>query len=152
MVTEQQIINALTNSGLDIVRISPDFIYIKDPSCILPTFDTFLEYAWLAILVMFAFMILGWAVLYIKNGIKATTAFNNFKTLILVLGILACVKPIVNIVYGKDLFAKGCDVIQISRDKVEELYEIRNMKMGNKSDEYLLYETFNVTDSASIDF
>ena len=87
MVTEQQIINALTNSGLDIVRISPDFIYIKDPSCILPTFDTFLEYAWLAILVMFAFMILGWAVLYIKNGIKATTAFNNFKTLILVLGI-----------------------------------------------------------------
>ena len=152
MIIEEQIINALTNSGLEVVRVSADFIYILDPSCILPAFDKFLEYAWLAILLFFAFMILGWSILYIKNGIKAKTAFNNVKTLVLVLGILGIVKPIVNVIYGKDLFRQGCDVVQISRDKVEKLYEIRNTKLGNRSDEYLLYETFNMTDSESMDF
>lgn len=144
-----EIVNLLKNSGLEKVRVDSDFIYFQDPSCIFPAFDTFLEYAWLAIVILTAIMIFGWGVLYIKNGIKINTVFNNAKTLILVLGILGAVKPIVNIVYGKDLFAQQCETKQVSVAAVNELLEMRNKKMG-KSDENLLYESFTVVDSGPV--
>ena len=50
------------------------------------------------------------ALLYIKNGIKIDTVFNNAKALIMVLMTLALVKPAVNIVYGDNLFAKQCEI------------------------------------------
>lgn len=143
------IINLLTNSGLKVFGMDSDFIYFEDPSCIFPAFDTILEYAWLAILVMTAIMLFGWAVLYIKNGVKINTLFNNAKTLILVLGILSLVKPIVNIVYGDNLFARQCEVKQVSISSVKELLETRNKKLG-KSDENLLYENFNMIDSGPV--
>ncbi len=146
---ETTIINLLTNSGLKVFGMDSDFIYFEDPSCIFPAFDTFLEYAWMFILIMFAITLLGWGMLYIKNGIKINTLFNNAKTVLLILGTLAVVKPAVNIVYGDDLFAKQCEVKQVSRAAVNELLETRNKKFG-KSDEYLLYETFTVVDSGPV--
>lgn len=143
---ETNVLNLLTNSGLKVFGIDSDFIYFQDPSCIFPAFDTFLEYAWLFILIMTAIILLGWGILYIKNGIKIDTVFNNAKALIMVLMTLALVKPAVNIVYGDNLFAKQCEIKQVSRASVNELLEIRNKKFG-KSDQYLLYETFNVVDS-----
>lgn len=143
------IISLLTNSGLKVFGMDADFIYFEDPSCIFPAFDTLLEYAWLAIIVMAAIMIFGWAVLYIKNGIKIDTVFNNAKTVILILCILGVVKPIVNIVYGDNLFARQCEVKQVSIASVNELLEQRNKKFG-KSDENLLYEDFNVIDSGPV--
>ena len=136
----------LKNSGLKVFGMDSDFIYFEDPSCILPAFDTLLEYAWVAILIMLAIMLFGWGVLYIKNGVKIDTLFNNAKTIILILGILGAVKPVVTIIYGKDLFAQQCEVKQVSRAAVNELLEMRNKKLG-KSDENLLYENFNVIDS-----
>lgn len=143
------IINLLTNSGLKVFGMDSDFIYFEDPSCIFPAFDSVLEYAWFAILLMLAIMFFGWGVLYIKNGIKINTVFNNAKTLILVLGTLAMVKPAVNIVYGDNLFAKQCEIKQVSISSVKELLDMRNKKFG-KSDEYLLYETFNMIDSGPL--
>lgn len=143
---ETSILNLLTNSGLKVFGIDSDFIYFQDPSCIFPAFDIFLEYAWLFILIMTAIILLGWGVLYIKNGTKIDTVFNNAKALIMILMTLALVKPAVNIVYGDNLFAKQCEIKQVSRASVNELLEIRNKKFG-KSDEYLLYETFDVVDS-----
>ena len=141
--------NLLTNSGFEKVHIDSDFIYFQDPSCIFPAFDTFLEYAWIVILVLTAVIIFGWGVLYIKNGIKINTVFNNAKTLLLILCILGAVKPIVTIIYGKDLFAQQCEIKQVSRASVDELLEIRNKKLG-KSDENLLYENFNMIDSGPV--
>ena len=149
MENDLTLANLLVNSGLKDIRIGPDFIYFQDPSCIFPVFDTFLEYAWIAILVMTAIMLFGWAILYIKNGIKINTVFNNAKTLILIFGILRVVKPIVNIVYGDNLFAQQCEIKQVSRENVNKLLEMRNKKLG-KSDEYLLYETFNINDSGPV--
>ena len=148
-MNEITIINLLTNSGFEKVFIDSDFVYFQDPSCIFPAFDTVLEYAWLAIIVMLAIIMFGWGVLYIKNGIKINTVFNNVKTLILVLGTLAVVKPIVNIIYGDNLFGQQCEIKQVSMASVKELLELRNKKLG-KSDEYLLYETFNIIDSGPI--
>ena len=146
---ETTIINLLNNSGLKVFGLDSDFIYFEDPSCIFPAFDTLLEYAWIAILVFTAIMLFGWGVLYIKNGVKIDTLFNNAKTLILVLCILGVVKPIVNLVYGDNLFAKQCEVKQVSRAAVNELLELRNKKLG-KSDENLLYENFNIVDSGPV--
>ncbi|MBR3148280.1 MAG: hypothetical protein IKF41_02960 [Alphaproteobacteria bacterium] len=143
---ETTIINLLTNSGLKVFGLDSDFIYFEDPSCVFPAFDTLLEYAWIAILVFTAIMLFGWGVLYIKNGVKIDTLFNNAKTLILVLCILGVVKSIVNLVYGDNLFAKQCEVKQVSRAAVNELLELRNKKLG-KSDENILYENFSVIDS-----
>ena len=143
------IINLLTNSGLENVRIEGGLVYFSDPSCIFPAFDTIIEYAWLAIVIMLAVIIIGWATLYIKNGIKIDTVFNNVKTLILVLGTLAVVKPVVNIVYGDNLFAQQCETKHVSLNDVNELLDMRNKKFG-KSDEYLLYEGFNVIDSGPV--
>ncbi len=143
------IVNLLTNSGLKVFGMDSDFVYFQDPSCIFPAFDTFLEYAWMVILLMTAIMLLGWGMLYIKNGIKINTVFNNAKTLLLVLCTLGIVKPIITVIYGKNLFAQQCEVKQVSMDAVNELLEIRNKKLG-KSDEYLLSETFNMIDSGPV--
>lgn len=146
---QETIYNLLTNSGFEKVLIDSDFVYFQDPSCIFPAFDTILEYAWIAILVFVAIMLFGWGVLYIKNGVKIDTLFNNAKTVILILCILGAVKPIVNIIYGDNLFARQCEVKQVSRAAVNELLEIRNKKLG-KSDENLLYENFSVIDSGPV--
>ena len=136
----------LTNAGLEKVRVESDFIYFQDPSCIFPAFDKFFTYAWHAILVMTAILLFGWAVLYIKNAPRAITMFRNARSLVLMLCILGAVKPIINIVYGSDLFAKQCETKSASMATVNELLNMRNKKFG-KSDQHMLYETFNVTDS-----
>ena len=143
------IINLLTNSGLNVFGMDSDFIYFEDPSCIFPAFDTILEYAWIAIMVLLAIMLFGWGMLYIKNGVKIETLFNNAKTIILILCILGVVKPIVNLVYGDNLFGRQCEVKQVSIAAVNELLEMRNKKLGN-SDANLLYENFSMTDSGPI--
>ncbi len=139
----------LTNSGLEKVRIENGFIYFSDPSCILSAFDTLLEYVWIAVLVLTAFMLFGWAVLYIKNGTNINTVFNNAKSLILVFCVLSAVKPIVNFVYGDDLFGRQCETKHVSYDKIQELLDLRNKKFS-QSDEALLYESFDVIDSGPV--
>ena len=146
---ETTIFNLLTNSGLKVFGVDSDFIYFQDPSCIFPAFDTILEYAWIAIMVMLAIILFGWGVLYIKNGVKIDTLFNNAKTIILILCILGVVKPIVNFIYGDDLFGQQCEIKQVSRATVNELLNQRNKKLG-KSDENLLYENFNIVDSGPV--
>ena len=138
--------NLLTNSGLNVFDIRGDFVYFEDPSCIFPAFDTILEYAWVVVCILTGIMLFGWAMLYIKNGVKIDSLFHNAKSLILILAVLSIVKPIVNAVYGDNLFAKQCEIKRVSLAMVNELLEQRNKQFGI-SDEYFLYETFTVTDS-----
>ena len=139
----------LENSGFEQVRIESDFIYFLDPSCIFPAFDTVLDYAWLAIIVLTAAMLFGWGVLYIKNGAKINTVFHNAKVLLMVLCTLGIAKPIVTLIYGENLFANQCEIKKVSRAEVDKLLEMRNKKFG-KSDEYLLHESFNVVDTGAL--
>lgn len=149
-MNETTILNLLTNSGFEKVRVEGDFVYFQDPSCIFPAFDTLLDYAWIVIIVLTGIMLFGWAVLYIKNGVKIDTLFNNAKTVILILCTLSVVKPIVNFVYGDNLFEKQCDQKRVSLAEVNELLDMRNKYFG-KSDQAILYESFNVVDSGKIE-
>lgn len=152
---EITIVNLLTNSGLKVFGIDNTYIYFEDPSCIFPAFDSLLHYAWIVIFVLTAFMLLGWGMLYIKNGVKINTLFNNAKALILIFCILSVVKPMVDFVYcgsifNRDcgLFAKQCEIKHVTKASVQELLDLRKKKFG-KSDQAMLYETFDLIDSGA---
>ena len=139
----------LTNAGLKVINIDDSFIYFEDPACIFPAFDTVLNYVWIVIVFLTGIMLFGWAVLYIFKGVKLDTVSNNVKSLFLIFAVLALVKPIVNVVYGDNLFARQCEIKQVSRAQVDKLLNLRQQNLG-KSDEYLLDETFDVIDSGPI--
>ncbi len=143
------IVNLLNNSGLKVIGIDNSFIYIQDPSCIFPAFDAVFNFATTVALLFVAIMLFGWGLLYIKNGVKINTLFNNAKALILIFAIFGLTKPIVNVIYGDNLFARQCETKQISLTKVQELLTAREKKFG-QYDNAENYEIFNITDSGII--
>lgn len=147
---QSNIVNLLTNSGLKVIGMDDRFVYLQDPACLLPAFDVLLHYAWIVILILIGIMLFGWGVLYIRNGVKLDSVFSNAKSLLLILAILALVKPIVNFVYGDDLFGKQCDTKNVSLSVVQDLLKQREKKFGNEQ-KTQLYETFDVVDSGIID-
>lgn len=140
------IINLLNNSGLKVIGMDNNFVYIQDPSCIFPAFDSVFNFAATTALLFVAIMLFGWGLLYIKNGIKINTVFNNAKALILIFAIFGLTKPIVNFIYGDNLFARQCETKQISLTKVQELLSAREKKFG-QYDNIENYEIFNIIDS-----
>jgi hypothetical protein len=140
------IINLLNNSGLKVIGMDNNFVYIQDPSCIFPAFDAVFNFATTVALLFVAIMLFGWGLLYIKNGIKINTLFNNAKALILIFAIFGLTKPIVNFIYGDNLFARQCETKQISLTKVQELLSAREKKFG-QYDNIENYEIFNIIDS-----
>lgn len=139
----------LNNSGLEKVNISGGFIYFQDPSCIFPVFDSFFNVAWIIALVFIAIMLFGWGVLYIKNGVNINTLFNNAKTVLLVLCIFGLTKPIVDMVYGKNLFSTQCEKKRVSLALVQELLDAREKYLG-ESDRNTDFEIFTVIDSGVV--
>lgn len=136
----------LQNAGFHNVTVGDGFIQFDDPSCIYTAFDKLLNFGWIIIVFLTLLMLFGWAVLYIKNGVKINDLFHNAKNVILIFCILSVVKPIVNFIYGDNLFARGCERKQVSLTAVQELLEARN-KMLPKSTEDELYEIFDMKDS-----
>jgi len=145
----EKIIVLLKNAGINVHGADNVFIYFEDPSCIYTAFDNILHYAWIVILVLTGIMLFGWALLYIKNGVKINDLFNNAKTIILIFCVLSLVKPIVNFVYGDNLFGRNCDIIKVPLVNVQELLNIRNKTLSNV-DENSLYEVFDMVDSGVV--
>ena len=123
------ILRLLKNSGFHVLGADGSFIYLEDPSCILRSFDTFIEYAWLALTFITGMLLFGWAIS-------------------LIFGALSLAHPIINLVYGDDLFARGCRTIQVSHDAVNKLLDARNAQLGTRGNE--LYENFDIYDSGVI--
>ena len=144
-----KIVLLLKNSGLQNIKVGNGVIEFDDPSCIWTAFDNILEFGWIVIVFFTAIMLFGWAVLYIKNGIKINSIFNNAKAIILIFCILSAIKPIMNVIYGDNLFAKMCDRKTVSLTSVQELLELRN-KTLSQSEEEELYEIFDIKDSGII--
>lgn len=144
------IVNLLTNSGLKVIGIDDNFVSFYDPACILPAFDVVLHYAWIVVLILIGIMLFGWGMIYIRNGVKLDSLFGNAKSLLLILTVFALVKPIVNTVYGDNLFAKQCDEKKVSLSAVQELLKQREKQFGNDTT-HMQYEIFEITDSGIID-
>ena len=139
-------ITLLRNSGIDVIGMDDNSIFFTDPGCIFPAFDTIFHYAWVIILIFTAILIFAWGVFYIRKGFNFQSLYKNTRALLLMLLIFSIVKPIVNVVYGKDLFAQQCDIKQVPISEVQDLLDLRNKKFG-KSDKFLLNESFHITDT-----
>ena len=117
---------------------------MEDPSCILRSFETFAEYAWVIISVFTGLMLTGWAISMIRGA--KNDIFNNLKNLILLFGTLSALGLIINLLYGNDIFAQGCKTIRAPISELNELLETRNNRLG--TDE--LYERLDVYDTGPI--
>ena len=134
----------LENVGLHVRGIDTDFIYIEDPTCIIRGFENFLDYAWMVLGLFTGGLIIGWGISMIrgaKNDIK-----ENFKTLVLIFGILTAVWPILNLLYGGDLLGMGCTTTRISIDGVNEVLAAKVNAQGSNA---MLYEDIDIYDSGS---
>ncbi|MBQ7055776.1 MAG: hypothetical protein IJN91_02495 [Alphaproteobacteria bacterium] len=140
----ETIIRILNNSGFYGVYADDVYIYMEDPSCILRSFETFAEYAWVIISVFTGLMLTGWAISMIRGA--KNDIFNNLKNLILLFGTLSALGLIINLLYGNDIFAQGCKTIRAPISELNELLETRNNRLG--TDE--LYERLDVYDTGPI--
>ena len=140
------ILRQLTNSGFRILGSDDVFLYVEDPSCILRSFETFIEYAWIIITCITGILLFGWAIAMIRGA--KNDIFTNLRNLVLIFGILAASRPIINTIWGGDLFAKGCQTLKIPYSDINEILAARNLKMA-KADEYNLYEGINIYDSGA---
>lgn len=141
------IIRLLTNSGFHNIRVDPDFVYMEDPSCILRSFEIFANYAWWFITVLTGAMIVGWAISMIRGA--KNDFFTNLRNLIVMFGVLSIAGPIMNLIYGDDLFARGCRTISVPMSEMNRLLDARNAKLKSR-DEYDLYEDFDIYDSGAV--
>lgn len=141
-------VRLLQNSGFYNVSQDSAFVYMEDPTCVLRSFETFTNYAWLVIVCATALLLMGWGFSMIRGS--KNDLFTNMRNLILIFGILGAAKPIMNLIYGDDLFARGCDTIAIPIDQVNQMLAARNAR--NTSTEHdILHEEFDIYDSGATD-
>ncbi len=137
----------LKNAGFHGLRADSQFIYMEDPSCVLRSFETFLEYVWFAITIMAGFLLVGWAVSLVR-GAKYSNIFISLKELLVLFLTLSLVRPAVNLIYGDDLFARGCRVISISIDEMNKLLDLRKDNLSAYN-EFNIYENMEIQDSGA---
>jgi hypothetical protein len=121
-------------------------VIVEDPSCIIRSFEIFAHYAWIAISVLTGLLFAGWGVSMIRGA--QHDFFTNMRNLALILGILTATGPIINYVYGDDLFARGCRQIIIPIADINRMLAAREEKLAER-DQMDLYEEFDIYDSGA---
>lgn len=141
----ENIVRMLTGAGFTVLGADDNFLYLEDPACPVRAFKTFAEYAWIILCVISGLLLMAWGIAQIR-GIKGNLK-NNFKNLFLVFGIISIAGPIMNVIYGGDLFGSACKTVEISIPEVNSLLAAR-AKHGEK--EFALYEDIDIQDSGPV--
>ncbi|MBN1281871.1 MAG: hypothetical protein JW985_02780 [Alphaproteobacteria bacterium] len=139
------IFRLLKNAGFTVLGTDGVYIHLEDPSCILRSFETFTHYAWIAITFITGVLLFGWAIAYIR-GSKITSLLTNLRNLVLIFGTLTAAKPIVNMIWGGDVFARGCKTINVSIAEIQRILAAKKMTLARYNPDDL-YEEFNIYDS-----
>lgn len=137
----------LKNSGFHIQGIQGNFIALEDPACFLRSISEFMDIAWMVLGVAAAMLLFGWAISMIRGA--NVKIIENIRNLFLIFAILAAVKPMINLIYGDDLFAAGCKTILVPVDSVQKLLATRDAKLSGRIGDTA--EVFDIWDSASGD-
>lgn len=140
------IIRLLSNAGFHVLGTDGANLYIEDPSCILRSFQTFTEYAWIIITFITGMLIFGWAISMIRGA--KNNIFMNLRNLTIMFGTLAAAGAILNMIYGGDLFARGCRTVAVNIDTVNEMLDMRQKKMSPQHTD--LYESIDIYDSGVV--
>ena len=142
------IVRLLKNSGINVIDANSATVYIEDPSCILRGFETFIEYAWIIITAVTGVLLFGWAISLIRGA--KNDIFTNLRNLIIMFATLSMVIPIVNLIWGGDLFAIGCKTIAIPTDDLNTLLDARNKKLNTTNGDSYNYETNKNIETESV--
>lgn len=140
------IIRLLSNAGFRVLGTDGANLYIEDPSCILRSFQTFTEYAWIILTFITGMLIFGWAISMIRGA--KNNIFINLRNLTIMFGTLAATGAILNMIYGGDLFARGCQTVAVDIDTVNEMLDMRQKKMSPQQTD--LYESIDIYDSGVV--
>lgn len=146
-MNNETILRLLQNSGLHVHGMDADFIYLEDPTCVIRSFEVFAEYAWMIITIFTGLMLLGWALSMIRGA--KNDIFSNLKNLILIFGIVSLVGPIINVLYGDDLFALGCRTVRVPVADAQEVLAARQKKLPTYANNDL-YENLEILDSGIV--
>ncbi len=138
------IIRLLENSGIKVLNFDNVNIIIEDPNCILRSFETFLEYGWVVLSFITGLFFFGWAVSFIMGA--KLNVFENVKNLFLIFGVLSVIGPIINFIYGGDIFAQGCREITVPIATINQTLELRESQMPSAT---FAGEEFDIYDSAA---
>ena len=126
----------LANTGFYGLQTDGSYIYMEDPSCILRSFETFINYAWIAITFITGMLLFGWALSMIRGEKNGPNNFMiNLRNLTLIFGTLSLVKPAINTIFGDDLFARGCKQVSISVAQINEILETKSLQLSS-TDEF----------------
>lgn len=139
------ILRLLKNSGFYNLRLDSQNLYMEDPSCIVRGFQDFVEYAWVFIVAITGILLVAWAISVIR-GAKVSDIAANFKYLVLIFGILSLSFPIMKLIFGDDLFARGCKTISVPIEEVEKLLELRKQEFRGYN-EFEEFELIDIIDS-----
>lgn len=140
------IIRLLSNAGFRVLGTDGANLYIEDPSCILRSFQTFTEYAWIILTFITGMLIFGWAISMIRGA--KNNIFINLRNLTIMFGTLAAAGAILNMIYGGDLFARGCQTVAVDINTVNEMLDMRQKKMSPQRTD--LYESIDIYDSGVV--
>lgn len=140
------IIRLLSNAGFRVLGTDGANLYIEDPSCILRSFQTFTEYAWIILTFITGMLIFGWAISMIRGA--KNNIFINLRNLTIMFGTLAAAGAILNMIYGGDLFARGCQTVAVDINTVNEMLDMRQEKMSPQQTD--LYESIDIYDSGVV--
>lgn len=140
------IIRLLSNAGFRVLGTDGANLYIEDPSCILRSFQTFTEYAWIILTFITGMLIFGWAISMIRGA--KNNIFMNLRNLTIMFGTLAATGAILNMIYGGDLFARGCQTVAVDINTVNEMLDMRQKKMSPQQTD--LYESIDIYDSGVV--
>lgn len=140
------IIRLLSNAGFRVLGTDGANLYIEDPSCILRSFQTFTEYARIILTFITGMLIFGWAISMIRGA--KNNIFINLRNLTIMFGTLAAAGAILNMIYGGDLFARGCQTVAVDINTVNEMLDMRQEKMSPQQTD--LYESIDIYDSGVV--
>jgi len=137
--------NLLAASGINVLNIDADFIYIEDPACIVRAFQDFLTYAWVAVCLVTVLLLTLWAIALIRGG-KASAMFENIKVLMIIFASISAVGPIMNFIYRGDVFGAWCKVVPVSISNINKTLSIRE-KIQTAPRKTMPEESTNVQDA-----
>lgn len=134
----------LENTGLHVYGVSDGNIIIEDPACITRGFEQFFNDAWIALTAITGFMIMIWGIVKIRGA--KFSEMNYFKSLVMIFMVLSVMFPILNLIYGGDLFGMGCKKIPVSLDEVKTLLAAR----ADGNVDVTQYEDIDIYDSGPV--
>lgn len=138
------IANLLTNSGLTVLKIDTSFVYIEDPTCVIRSFETFAEYAWVGLSIVTALLLFGWGISLVRGS--ANDYFNNLKNLIIIFGTVSAAPLIINLLWGGDLFGLGCKTVSVPVEEIQKILDTQKNTL-EKYNEFSAPEVLDIHDS-----